>query len=74
MDAVVADLSQGLYCSHALAKEGKKQVNIPVICLDRIFCEPFLSDQVVEEKLFGGEELFWEGLAGDGRILPEKSV
>ena len=74
MDAIVADLSQGLYCSHALAKEEKKQVNIAVIGLDGIFCEPFFGDQVVEEKLFCGEELFGEGLSGDGRILPEKSV
>ena len=74
MDAIVADLSQGLYCSHALAKEGKKQVNIAVVGLDSIFCEPFFSDQVVEGKLFCGEKFFWEGLAGDSRILPEKSV
>ncbi len=74
VDAIVVDLSKVLYCSHALEKKGKEQIDIAVVGLDSILCEPFLGDQVMEEKFFRGKKLLGKGFAGDGRIPREKSV
>ncbi len=51
-----------------LAKKRKEDVDIAVIGLDSIVCEPFFGDQVMEEELFCGEKFFGKRFAGDGRI------